>query len=145
MNQLTLKIDLEEYSAGLSGIFEADGFKGFGEGWFNLSDIKEFCDSFERLASTLDGKTELVAGQSKTDGSEYLECFGLRCYVVSSTGVLGVHVTLSEYPYTECQPHEISKVSGELKVEIQSAINFVQGLRSLCSGGAKEATLVGRQ
>ena len=145
MNQLTVTIDLEEYSAGLSGVFEADGFKGFGEGWFNLSDIKEFCDSFEKLANTLDGETELVAGQSKTDGSEYLERFGLRCYVVARTGILGVHVTLSEYPYTDCRPQEISKVSGELKVEIQSVINFVQGLRSLCSGGSKEVSLVGRQ
>lgn len=145
MNQLTVTIDLEDYSAGLSGAFEADDFKGFGEGWFNLSDIKEFCDNFEKLANTLDGETELVSGQSKSDGSECLERFGLRCYVVARTGILGVHVTLSEYPYTDCRPQEISKVSGELKVEVQSAINFVQGLRSLCSGGSKEVTLVGRQ
>lgn len=145
MNQLTITIDLEEYTAGLSGVFEANGFKGFGEGWFNLSDIKEFCDNLEKLANTLDGEAELVAGQSKTDGSEYLERLGLRCYVVARTGILGVHVTLSEYPYTDCRPQEISKVSGELKVEIQSAIHFAQGLRSLCSGGAKEVILVGRQ
>lgn len=132
MNQLTLTIDLEEYSAGFYGVFEADGFKGFGEGWFNLSEIREFCDELEKLANTLDGETELVAGQSKTDGSEYLERFGLRCYVVARTGILGVHVTLTEYPYTDCRPQEISMVSGELKVEAQSAINFVQGLRSLC-------------
>lgn len=145
MNELTVKIDLEEYSAGLSGVFEADGFKGFGEGWFSLSEIKEFCDNLETLANSLDGETELVTGQSKADGSEYLECFGLRCYVVARTGVLGVHVTLSEPPYTDCRLQEISKVSGELKVEVQSVMAFVQGLRSLCSGSVKETTLVGRQ
>ena len=145
MNQLTVKIDLEEYSAGLLGVYDAGGFKGFGEGWFNLSEIKEFCDNLETLANSLDGETELVSGQSKADGSEYLERFGLRCYVIARTGVLGVHVTLSEYPYTDCRVQEISKVSGELKAEVQSVMAFVQGLRSLCSGGAKEATLVGRQ
>ena len=98
MNQLTVKIDLEDYSAGLSGFFEAESFKGFGEGWFNISEVKEFCNSFEKLAHSLEGEAELIAGQSKADGSEYLERFGLRCYVVARTGILGVHVSLSEYP-----------------------------------------------
>lgn len=146
MNQLSITIDLDDDgTAGLTGRFESDGFCGFGEGWFNLSEIKEFCNSFEKLANSLEGEPELIAGQSKVDGSEYLERFGLRCYVVAKTGILGVHVTLSEYPYTGCRPQEISKVSGELKVEIQSAKNFIQGLRSLCSGGVREVTLVGRQ
>ncbi|WP_412522534.1 hypothetical protein [Shewanella algae] len=147
MNQLSITIDLEDDdgTAGLTGHLEAEGFKGFGEGWFNISEIKEFCNSFEQLASSLDGEAELIAGQSKADGSEYLERFGLRCYVVAQTGILWVHVTLSEYPYTDCRLQEISKVSSELKVEIQSAINFIQGLRCLCNGGVTEATLVGCQ
>ena len=142
MNQLTVSIDLEEYSAGLSGAFEANNFKGSGEGWFNLSDIEDFCDSLEKLANSLDGEAKLVAELSKDDDS-YLERFGLRCYMLSRTGILGVHVTLSDYPYTDCRPQEISKVSGELKVEVQSAINFVKGLRLLCSGDATEVTLLG--
>ncbi|MBK1853308.1 hypothetical protein FE845_18325 [Marinobacter sp. 1-4A] len=146
MSQLSITIDLDDDgSAGLSGRFASQGFSGFGEGWFNLSEIREFCNGFEKLASTLEGETELIAGQSKVDGTDYLERFGLRCYVVAKTGILGVHVTLSEYPYTDCRPQEISMVSGELKVEIQSAINFIQGLRSLCSGSVAEAILVGRQ
>ncbi len=143
MNQLSIKIDLEDYAAGLMGHFEANGFKGFGEGWFNLSDIVEFCNRFEVVANLLEGEAELIAGQSKSDGSEYLERFGLRCYVVARTGILGVHVTLSEYPYTDCRPQEILKVSGELKVETQSALDFVQRLRSLCAGEIPEVILVG--
>jgi len=146
MSQLSLTIDLDDDgTAGLSAHFVSQGFSGLGEGWFNLCDINEFCNSFEKLADALEGEPELIAGQSKVDGSEYLERFGLRCYVVSGSGILGVHVTLSEYPHTDCRPQEISKVSGELKVEVQSALNFIQGLRSLCSGGVTEATLVGRR
>ena len=146
MSERSITIDLDDNgTAGLTGRFESDGFSGFGEGWFNLSEIKEFCNSFDKLTNSLEGEPELIAGQSKVDGSEYLERFGLRCYVVAKTGVLGVHVTLSEYPYTDCRPQEISKVSGEIKVDIQSATNFIQELRSLCSGGVMEVTLVGRQ
>ena len=146
MSQLSITIDLDDDgTAGLSAHFVSQRFSGFGEGWFNLSDITEFCRSFEKLANSVEGETELVAGQSKVDGSGYLEYLGLRCYVVSESGILGVHVTLSEYPYTDCRPQEISRVSGELKVEIQSALSFIQGLRSLCSGGVTEAVLVGRR
>lgn len=143
MNQLTLTIDLEEYSAGLSGIFEAAEFKGVGEGWFNLSDIYAFCDDVEKLVNTLEGEAQLIANQSNSSGTEYFERFGLRCYIVSRSGIIGVHVTLSDYPYTGCRPQEITKVSGEVTVEIPTAINFAQGIRRLCSGTTKEVTLVG--
>jgi hypothetical protein len=56
-----------------------------------------------------------------------------------------VHVTLSEYPYTDCRPQEILTVSGELKIETQSALDFVQKLRNLCTGKISEVVLVGRQ
>lgn len=145
MSQLSITIDLDDDgTAGLSAHFVSQRFSGFGEGWFNISDITEFCSSFEKLANSVKGETELVAVQSRVDGSEHLECLGLRCYVVSASGILGVHVTLSDYPYTDCRPQEISKVSGELKVEIQLALSFIQELRSLCSGSVTEAILVGR-
>jgi hypothetical protein len=144
-NQLQVTIDLEDYDAGLTGKLTANGFSGFGEGWFNLSDIKQFADELEELALNVTGKTELVAGQSKADGSEYLERFGLRCYVVARTGIIGVHVLLTDYPYTDCRKEEISTVSGEIKAEVQSVIEFCSQLRSLCSGINREALLVGRQ
>ncbi len=89
-NQLRVTIDLEEYDAGLTGVLSVDGFSGFGNGWFNLSDTKQFSVELERLALDAKGTAELIAGQSKADGSEYLECFGLRSYVVLKTGIIGV-------------------------------------------------------
>jgi len=145
MNQLKIKIDLEDYTAGLSGIFEANGFSGFGEGWFNHKDIIEFSRSLETLANIMNGEAELIGGESKSDGSEYLECFGLRCYVISKTGIIGVHVTLSDRPYTDCRVKEILKVSGELRVEKQLALTFAQELHDLCLGQVSEVLLVGSQ
>ena len=144
-NQLTINIDLEDYDAGLTGTLSVNGFSGFGEGWFNLSDLNQFIAELEKLSLNVSGKAELVAGQSKADGSEYLERFGLRCYVVAKTGIIGIHVTLTDYPYTDCREEEISKVSAELKAEVQSVIEFCSQLRKLCSGIRRDAVLVGRQ
>jgi hypothetical protein len=145
MNQLSLTVDLEDYTAGLTGRFKANGFKGFGEGWFNTSDIVEFCNTFEALTNSLEGETELIAGESKSDGSEYLELFGLRCYVLSKTGIIGVHTTLAETPYTDCRPQEISTVTGEIKIDVQSSFDFIKSLRSLCLNEVSEVTLIGRE
>jgi len=143
MNQLTIKIDLEDYTAGLFVKINANGFSGFGEGWFNTSEIIGFCRELESLDSNSDGKCELVAGQSKSDGSEYIELIGIRCYVIAN-GLLGMHVSLTDYPYTDCRQHEISKVSSELKLNTQSAIEFAKNLHSLCLNEVKEVTVVGQ-
>ena len=100
MNQLTIKIDLEDYTAGLFIKINANGFSGFGEGWFNISEIIGFCRELESLDLNSDVKCELVAGQSKSDGSEYIELIGIRCYVIAN-GLLGMHVSLTDYPYTD--------------------------------------------
>lgn len=144
MNQLKVTIDLEEYTAGLTGHLAVNGFYGFGEGWFNIPEITNFCESLEQLALRVDGKAELIAGQSNVDGSEYLERFGLRCSVISKTGIISIHVTLTEYPYTDCREEEILKVSGEIKAEVQSVINFATQLRNLCNSKGTEAILKGR-
>jgi hypothetical protein len=145
MNKLTVNIDLEDDdgTAGLTGRLEANGFSGSGEGWFNISEIKMFCNAFKKVLSDLEGTAELVAGQSKADCSEFLERFGLRCYVISKTGIFGVHVTLTDYPYTDCRQEEISKVSGELKINSQFALNFISQLSRLTEGNIEEAELIG--
>ena len=143
-NKLVIRIDREEYTAGLFGTLEVNGFKGSGEGWFNISDIQDFIKDLKRVAKSHKGKAELIGGQSDQEGSNYLERFGLRCYPIGSTGVIGVHVTLSEYPYTDCRNEEILKVSGELKSEVQLILNFVKELKGLVSGEDTTTTLMGR-
>ncbi len=43
MNKLTITADREDYATGLTGTLLVDGFSGYGEGWFNNSDVKIFC------------------------------------------------------------------------------------------------------
>ena len=147
MNQtkLTVTIDLEEYDAGLTGTLEVDGFRGYGEGWFNLSEIKEFIEKLNNIASSLEGEADLIGGHSEMDGSNFLERLGLRCYPIGNLGVIGVHVTLAEYPYTDCRKEEILKVSGELKTEVQLVTNFTKELDGLISGTRESATIIGRE
>lgn len=145
MNQLSISIDLNDDYAGLTGRFEANQFKGFGEGWFNVTDIIKFCDNLKQLACSLEGKAQLISNQSNSDYSECTEVFGLRCYVLSTTGIIGIHVSLVDYPYTDCRAQELSCVSGELKVERQSVIEFSQALRHLCLGQVTEVILTDKE
>lgn len=146
MNKLTITADREDYSVGLTGTLHANGFSGFGEGWFNNRDVNEFCSRIKNLGNDKTETAELIGSQSKADGSEYLERFGLRCYVLSESkenGVVGVHVTLSEYPYTDCREQEILKVSGELQVRNHKIKEFAEKLNKLVQGSLNEVTLNG--
>ena len=143
-NQLEITIDLDDYSAGLFGKLYSNNFCGVGEGWFNLVDIKSFIEKARDMLESIEGTANLVAGQNKTDGTEYLERFGLRCYPIGKTGTIGIHVTLTDYPYTDCRPEEVYKVSGELKSEIQLVDNFLNELANLISGNKSKAILLGK-
>jgi hypothetical protein len=143
-NQLTITIDLEECTAGLEGQLFNDGFTGIGTGWFNITDVMDFADQLEQCALKLTGTAQLIGGESNPDGSESLETFALRCSVVSRLGILGVQVSLASYPHTNCRIEEISRVSSELKADVQSVLNFSQQLRNMSQGVINEATLVGR-
>jgi hypothetical protein len=94
----------------------------------------------------MSGTAELIGSQSKSDGSEYLERLSLRCYVLSESklnGVIGVHITLSEYPYTDCREQEILKVSGELQVRDHKMKEFSANLNKLVQGNLNEVVLNG--
>ena len=146
MNKLTITADRDDSTVGLTVSLQIDGFAGFGEGWFNNSEVKEFCSNIQKLTTKMSGTAELIGSQSKADGSEYLERFSLRCYVLSDSkvnGVIGVHVTLSEYPYTDCREQEILKVSGELQVLNHKLKEFSDNLNKLVQGGLSEVVLIG--
>ena len=64
MNKLTITADREDYSIGLKGTLKLNGFSGYGEGWFNYIDVKEFCSKIEILTSNMSGETELIGSQS---------------------------------------------------------------------------------
>lgn len=144
MNQLIITADHEEYSVGLTGKFNVNGFTGFGEGWFNKKDVLSFCDNIYNLSKNMLGREQLIGAQQKANGSEYLELFSLRCYVLSKSsinGIIGVHVNLADYPSTDCREYEILKVSGEIKVRNHNLKQFSKNLQLLIHGEIKEAII----
>ena len=146
MNNLRIVADLDDYSVGLTGTLSVNGFSGFGEGWFNTSDVKDFCDRLSRLATDMNGAVELIGSQSKADGSEYLETFALRCYVLSKSklnGIIGVHVNISNPRDSDCREQEILKVSGELQVRNHNMKEFSENLSDLIRGDIDEVALIG--
>ena len=146
MDILTITVDREDYCVGLKGSLQVNGFSGYGEGYFNNSTVKEFCSKLENLTNNMSGEAQLIASQSNPDGSEYLERLSLRCYVLSESkqnGIIGVHITLSEYPYTDCREQEILKVSGELQVRNHKMKEFSVNLNKLVQGELNEVILNG--
>ncbi len=146
MDKLSITASIDDYAVGLKGELSVSDFGGYGEGWFNTSEVLRFCQELRNLASELSGDCELIGSQSKTDGTEYLERFGLRCYVLAASqvnGVVGLHVTLSHYPYTDCRQQEILKVSGELQVRNGPLQQFADDLQMLVQGKLDEANILG--
>jgi len=143
MNKLTITVDRDDYSIGLTGHLLVNGFSGFGKGWFNDRDVSSFCTRIQSIANNMKGTAELGAG-SKSDSSECQQTFALNCYVLCDSklnGIIGVHVTLSECPYTGCREQEILKVSGELQVRNQHLAVFSQELKKLMQGSINQVTL----
>jgi len=92
------------------------------------------------------GTAELVGSQSKPDDSEYLETFSIRCYVLSASklnGIIGVHVTLADYPYSDCRNNEIRKLSGELQIRNHKIEEFSGNLLKLINNSQSETVLYG--
>ena len=146
MEQLLITADLDDYSVGLTCKANLNDFSGFGEAWFNLDDVTAFCNNLKQLASEMTGSVELVGSQSKPDGSEYLETFSIRCYVLSASklnGIIGVHITLADYPYTDCRNNEIRKLSGELQIRNHKIQEFTVSLSRLISNTQSETVLYG--
>jgi hypothetical protein len=146
MDKLSISASLDDCNVGLTGKLSVKDFSGYGEGWFNKSDVLRFCEDLRKLVLERSGNCELVGSQCKPDGSEYLERLGLRCYVLAASklnGVVGLHVTMSHYPYTDCREQEILKVSGELQVRNGPMQQFADDLQELVDGKLNEATILG--
>ena len=65
-NKLTITADLEDYEVELTGHLYIDGFSGFSEGWYNNSDVTEFCSKLLLLSETMEGSAELLGVSSPT-------------------------------------------------------------------------------
>jgi hypothetical protein len=144
-NQLTINADREEWVTGLSGKLKLDDFSGRGEGWFNNSDIEKFCVTLIQMFTTMEGETELIGSEQKSDGSEYLETFALRVYILSSSklnGIIGIHCTFAERTSgSDCRKEEIRKMSGEAQVRNQHIKTFAEDIQKLMNGEINEVTL----
>lgn len=143
MNQyLKISADVEDDgTVGLTGFVTSGGFSGTGEAWFNITEVETFISQLEKFAMTTENPPEISGGYWDDNGKLAHKLFGLRFYSFSSYRA-GVRIDLSNHPYTDCRPEEISFVSLELKPESQSIINFCNQLSQLLSNNVSEANLV---
>jgi hypothetical protein len=138
-----LKVQLnhdDDGTASLSATVKYGEFSGKGEAWFNISDIKEFIDQLENFSKTNENPPSLEGGNWDGEGNLIETLLSFRFYSFS-TGRIGVHVILADYPYTDCRNEEISRVFVELKVEAQAVIEFAKRLYYLLNSKNGEALL----
>lgn len=138
-----LKIQLHHDDDGTAGIIAEvnnDGFSGKGEAWFNLSDISSFATQLEAFAKSLNNPPIIEGGHWNGEGELSEKLLSLRLYPIS-THRIGMEVILADYPYTDCRPEEISRVSVELRPEAQATIEFAQQLAGLVNTHSGEAIL----
>ncbi|MCW8876141.1 MAG: hypothetical protein OQK04_12270 [Kangiellaceae bacterium] len=144
-DKFSISADLsEEYEVSLDGVINVSGFSGFGNGYFNRLDVFEFCDQAKVLSETMEGRAEIIGTLGNQDGSTFLETFSIRIYPLSTSklnGVVGVHITLGDYPSTDCREEEKRKVSCEMKTRNQHLLKFSEDIRKLLSGEITIATL----
>ncbi len=138
-----LKVHLDHDNNGTAGIVaevKSNGFSGKGEAWFNLSEIKSFANQLEEFAKSLNNPPIIQGGHWNGEGQLSEKLLSLRLYPIA-THRIGMHVFLADYPYTDCRPEEISRVSLELRPEAQATIEFAQQLARLASAESGEALL----
>jgi len=144
-NKFTITADLsEEYEVSLDGTMYVSGFSGTGNGYFNRSDVLDFCEKAKVLSETMTGLAELRGTLGNQDGTTFLETFIVRIYPLSNSklnGVVGVHITLGDYPSSDCREEEKMKVSGELQTRNQHIMKFSDDIRKLLSGEISIVTL----
>ena len=130
----------DDGTVSLTGTVSSEGFSGIGEGWFNISEVKEFIAKLEHFAKTTENPPEIVGGNWDGNGGLIQKLFSLRFYSFSGFRA-GVLVELASYPYSDCRPEEVSSVSLELKPETQAIINFCGQMNHLLLNNINEACL----
>ena len=140
-NYLKITADVEDDgTVGLTATAYTNGFSGVGEAWFNISDVHTFISNLESFARTTENPPVLEGGNWDGHGNLILKLLSFKFYSFSSSRA-GVKIQLASYPYTDCRPEEISKVTIELKPESQEILNFCEQLRSLLINNIGEACL----
>lgn len=141
-NYLKIKADVEDDgTVGLIARVSCDGFSGFGEAWFNLTEVKNFISQLLVFSKSTQNPPLIAGGNWDGNGNLSEVLLSFRFYSFSDFRV-GVHVTLANHPYTDCRKEEISRVTVELKPEMQTVLSFCEQLNDLLLNDIQEACLV---
>ena len=98
------------------------------------------------MFTTMEGETELIGSEQKSDSSEYLETFAFRVYILSPSKlnrIIGMHCTLAKKSSgSDCRKEEIRKMSGEVQIRNQHIKTFAEDIQKLMNGEVNEVTLI---
>ncbi|MDZ7651930.1 MAG: hypothetical protein U5L03_04910 [Burkholderiaceae bacterium] len=136
--RLTLQRDADG-SCGLDCEASHDGFAGRGQAWFNLAEIRRFCEALGVYPLPAAG-VSLNGGYGGTP-HERVVTLELTVRTTDSVGGLDLVATLADFPVTN-RPWEVLR-SAIVRVPMtyETLRTFATRLHALCDGTATEATL----
>ena len=140
-NSLRITADIEDDSTvGLLAKVSSDGFAGYGEAWFNVSEVEDFIRQLRDFIETRNNPPHLVGGNWNKDGTIAEVLLSMRFYALSSFRS-GVHIELAQRPSTDSRPEEVERVVVELKPNVHELMDFCDDLEKLLANTLSEALL----
>ncbi len=124
----------------LKGCADIEGFSGYGEGWFNISDITTFIDQL----SSKNFPLELAGGYYGEDHKLKHKNFCLKFTEIGTNGTYSLAVGLKNHPETGCRDESIMVFSSELilgKIELE---HVTSSFREMINSGKKSFVITGR-
>lgn len=124
----------------LKGYADIKGFSGFGEGWFNESDVVSFVNdlSDRKFPVSIEG-----GYYGKDHNLKHIN-FGLRFTAIGSNGTYRLHIVLKNHPGTGCDPEEIMCFSSQLILDERELDHVVIGFKAMINGGERTLIVTGR-
>jgi len=138
-------LDDGDYECGLRAEARMGDFAGVGEAWFGIAQVLSFLTALAVLSEKLEGAPELVGGFWSTSTPSVIQQInlGIRCYPISKTGAIGVHINLALDPYTGRRDEEVPRVCFELRTVPGLIDRFLLEARTMVNCKAGFATLEG--
>ena len=142
--KLTITADIEsDHTLALKAKVDVDGFSGYGEAWFNSSEVRKFITQIRDFNDTMENPPHLQGGHWDGDGNITDLLLSLRFYALSDYRS-GLHIHLSDFPSTYATEEEVSKVTVGMKPNKHEISKFCDDMELLLSNTQTEAHLTSK-
>ncbi len=137
--EISIGLD-DEYTCLLKGSANIEGFSGYGEGWFNISEVEGFIESLSKRELPL----ELAGGYYGNDHKLKHKNFSLKISEISSNWKYSIAIVLQNFPEAGFRVESIMKFSSELIVGKQELDSIIENFSGMVKGNQQCFVITGQ-